>query len=68
MVGGGVLDIGSPVRVIRDPWFGVLGTVSSLPPEPQQLASGSKARVLEVECSDGRRLTVPRANVEIVST
>ena len=68
VVGGGVLDIGSPVRVIRDPWFGVLGTVSSLPPEPQQLASGSKARVLEVECSDGRRLTVPRANVEIVST
>lgn len=67
-IGGGILDIGSPVRVIRDPWFGVLGTVCGLPPEPQQLASGSKARVLEVECSDGRRLTVPRANVEIVST
>jgi len=67
-VGGGVLDIGSPVRIIRDPWFGVLGTVSDLPSEPQQLATGSKARVLEVKCSDGRRLTVPRANVEIVST
>ncbi len=68
VIGGGVLDIGSPVRIIRDPWFGILGTVSRLPPEPQQLASGSRARVLEVECSDGRRLTVPRANVEIVST
>ncbi len=67
-VGGGVLDIGSPVRIIRDPYFGVLGTVSNLPPEPQELATGSKARVLEVTCHDGRRLTVPRANVEIVST
>ncbi len=67
-VGGGVLDIGSPVRIIRDPYFGVLGTVSNLPHEPQQLATGSKARVLEVKCNDGRRLTVPRANVEIVST
>ena len=67
-VGGGVLEIGSPVRIIRDPWFGVLGKVCALPHEPQLLATGSKARVLKVECSDGRRLTVPRANVEIVST
>ncbi len=67
-VGGGVLDIGSPVRIIRDPYFGVLGSVSALPPEPQELPTGSKARVLEVHCADGRRLTVPRANVEIVST
>ncbi len=67
-VGGGVLDIGSPVRIIRDPYFGVLGTVSHLPPEPQLLETGSKARVLEVNCADGRQLSVPRANVEIVST
>lgn len=67
-VGGGVLDIGSPVRIIRDPYFGVLGTVSGLPSELQELATGSHARVLEVACGDGRKLTVPRANVEIVST
>lgn len=65
-VGGGVLEVGSPVRIIRDPYFGVLGEVASLPPEPQVLGSGSKARVLEVKTREGTRVTVPRANVEIV--
>ena len=64
--GGGVLDEGSSVRIIRDPYFGVIGTVASLPSEPQVLESGSKARVLEVACSGGQRLIVPRANVEII--
>jgi biotin carboxyl carrier protein len=60
------LEVGSPVRIIRDPHFGIIGTVAALPPEPHVLDSGSKARVLEVESADGRRLTVPRANVEII--
>jgi hypothetical protein len=64
--GGGVLEEGASVRIIRDPYFGVIGTVASLPSEPQVLESGSKARVLEVACSGGRRLIVPRANVEII--
>lgn len=63
--GGGTLEVGTPVRIIRDPWFGMLGSVSSLPSQPQTLASGSKARVLDVKCSDGETRTVPRANVEI---
>jgi hypothetical protein len=67
-VGGGVLEIGSHVRLIRDPYFGELGTVAALPTEPQVLESGSKARVLEVDCQSGRRVTVPRANVEIVES
>jgi hypothetical protein len=62
----GVLEIGTPVRVIRDPHFGVLGTVSALPEQPAVLGSGSKARVLEVATADGQRLTVPRANVELI--
>lgn len=65
-VGGGVLQLGSHVRLIRDPYFGELGTVTGLPHEPQLLASGSKARVLEVRCQTGRDVIVPRANVEIV--
>ena len=65
--GGGILEIGSPVRIIRDPHFGVLGSVTDLPPEPQVLPTGSKARVLHVRCRDGQSLVVPRANVEIVS-
>ena len=44
----GQLEIGRTLRVIRDPWFGMIGQVSGLPAEPHVLGSGSKARVLEV--------------------
>lgn len=63
---GSLLRIGAPVRVIRDPYFGVLGTVSGLPPEPHVLASGSRARVLEVTFESGEGAIIPRANVEII--
>lgn len=62
----GVLEVGTPVRIIRDPHFGVLGTVAALPEQPAVLGSGSKARVLEVATVAGQRLTVPRANVELI--
>ena len=62
----GVLEIGTTVRVIRDPYFGRLGQVSALPAEPAVLGSGSKARVLEVAFSDGSTAVVPRANVELI--
>jgi len=61
-----VLEVGSPVRVIREPYFGRLGTVSALPAELQALGSESRARVLEVELEGGERTVVPRANVELV--
>jgi hypothetical protein len=64
----GLLEIGTQVRLIRDPHFGALGTVSALPSEPAVLGSGSKARVLEVALADGRRVTVPRANIELIET
>jgi len=64
----GLLEIGTQVRLIRDPYFGLLGSVSALPNEPAVLGSGSKARVLEVTLADGRRVTVPRANVELIET
>ena len=62
----GRLEPGSPVRIIRDPYFGLIGKVSALPPEPQALDSGSKARVLEVEFDTGEAVVVPRANVELI--
>lgn len=62
----GLLDVGTSVRVIRDPYFGVLGTVASLPPEPQVLGSESRARVLNVETTAGETVVVPRANVELI--
>lgn len=63
----GFLEPGTSVRIIRDPYFGMIGDVASLPPEPTVLGSGSKARVLEVKMEDGQQLIVPRANVEIIA-
>ncbi|MHC4966851.1 MAG: hypothetical protein ACYTGE_18345 [Planctomycetota bacterium] len=62
----GQLDVGRPVRIIRDPYFGLIGSVHALPPEPQALDSGSKARVLEVKLDSGESVTIPRANVELI--
>lgn len=66
VAGGGELALGTLVRVIRDPHFGMLGTVKRLPHEPAVLGSGSKARVLEVLLASGDSVIVPRANVELI--
>jgi hypothetical protein len=63
---GGLLEPGTSVRIIRDPHFGLIGDVASLPSEPAVLASGSKARVLDVRLDSGQTVTVPRANVELI--
>ncbi len=60
------LAVGSPVRVIRHPYFGQLGTVVDLPSPLQKLNSESIARILEVELDSGERAVVPRANVEMI--
>lgn len=63
----GLLEVGTQVRIIRDPYFGQIGTVDGLPPEPHVLGSGSKARILTVNTEASGTVTVPRANVEIIS-
>ena len=60
------LEIGSPVRIIREPYFGALGKVSRLPPELMQIETEAKVRVLEVELQNGEKVIVPRANVEMI--
>jgi hypothetical protein len=60
------LTIGTPVRVIREPYFGAIGSVTALPPELQVLKSEARVRVLEVEFGDGSRSVIPRANVELI--
>jgi transcription antitermination factor NusG len=60
------LTVGYPIRVIREPYFGRLGKVSTLPPVLQKLESESSARVLEVEFEDGTKAIIPRANVEML--
>lgn len=63
---GQLLDIGSHIRVIREPYFGMIGNVTKLPPEPVLIPSGATVRVLDAQLADGRNITVPRANVEII--
>jgi hypothetical protein len=60
------LEVGTPIRLIRDPYFGRLGKVVELPPELQEIETGARVRVLVAELEDGQRVTIPRANVEIV--
>lgn len=60
------LEIGSPVRIIRAPYFGIIGKVVELPIQLTELESGTIVRVLIAKLPDGRRVTVPRANVEII--
>jgi len=60
------MKAGTPVRIIREPYFGAMGHVVSLPVELQVVETESKVRVLKAELSDGRKVLVPRANVEII--
>jgi hypothetical protein len=63
----GFLSIGSEIRIIRDPHFGELATVSELPVELQELETEAKVRVLKAKLKKtGEEIILPRANVEIV--
>ncbi len=66
-LGEGKMKIGSVVRIIRYPYFGAIGTVVDLPIELQKIETESPVRVVKVKLQDGRIVTVPRANVEIIS-
>jgi len=60
------LSPGTIVRIIREPWFGQIATVTGLPPELQVIESGAKVRVLRAELGSGEQVTIPRANVELI--
>jgi hypothetical protein len=62
----GGLVIGSIVRIIREPNFGMIGKVTALPVDLQAIETESKVRILEVELEDGKKTILPRANVEII--
>lgn len=56
---------GTKVRIIREPYFGKIGTVKSLPVHLQEIYTMSKVRIVEVTI-DEKDVIVPRANVEII--
>jgi hypothetical protein len=60
------LKPGDPLRIIREPRFGEICKLVSLPSELQKMESETMVRVMEVEFSDGKRSLVPRANVEVI--
>jgi hypothetical protein len=62
----GLINVGSPIRLIREPYFGQLATVTALPEEPQEIPTEAHVRVLTAKLSDGAAVTVPRANVELI--
>lgn len=63
------LTIGTPIRVIREPYFGKLATVTELPPQLAEVDSGAHVRVLKAKLEEGGdEVTVPRANVEIIAS
>jgi len=62
----GGLAPGTKIRIIREPYFGELGTVLELPVPLYLLESESGVRVLVASLEDGRKVTIPRANVEII--
>ncbi len=64
----GNLSLGTPIRIIREPYFGKLASVSGLPPQLTVIGSGASVRVLEAKLADGSVVIVPRANVEIIET
>lgn len=60
------LEIGTTVRVIRQPNFGKIGKVVSLPEKLYKVQSETLVRVLEAKLEDGETQIIPRANVEVI--
>jgi hypothetical protein len=61
------MQIGSMVRIIREPHFGEVAKVVSLPEKPTKIPSEAKVRVVEIETiKGGEKMVLPRANVEII--
>jgi len=60
------LEIGGMIRIIRQPNFGKIGRITALPEQLFKVESETKVRILEAELEDGKKVTLPRANVEVI--
>ncbi len=63
-----VLEPGTLIRVIRQPNFGKIAKVISLPEELTKVESETLVRVLEAQFEDGSKMILPRANVEVIES
>jgi len=62
----GGIQVGDLIRIIREPYFGAIARVRTLPAELQLIPTESQVRVLVATLPDGRDVTIPRANVEMI--
>ncbi len=62
----GRLELGRLVRIIREPYFGQLATVTALPSEPALIETEAHVRVVNLQLRDGSGVVLPRANVELI--
>jgi len=58
--------VGSKVRIIRDPYFGLIGKVSALPAELVKMKTETMVRAAEVTLDNGTKKIIPRANLEVI--
>ena len=61
-----IISIGSKVRVIREPFFGQIGSVNSLPTKPSKMRTETMSRVAEIKFDNGRKELIPRSNLEVI--
>ncbi len=60
------LEIGSLIRVIRQPDFGEIGRITELPEPLTEVESETLVRVLKAKLNNGKEVLIPRANVEVI--
>lgn len=59
------LQVGTPVRIAREPNTGSVGQVTNLPKTPQLIDNGLRVRCAEIALVTGEKLMVPLANLEV---
>jgi hypothetical protein len=66
--GSGILPMkaGAQVRALRAPHLGKVGTVVDLPARPQRIESGAWLPVAVVDLDDGKQVSIPLANLELI--
>ncbi len=61
------VQVGRKVRVVRQPYLGLVGTVVALPEGMTLLPNGLRVRAADVRLDDGTRVVVPLSNLEILA-
>ena len=61
-----IISIGSKIRVIREPYFGLIGTVTKLPSELIKIDTETVVRVAEILFDNGSKKIIPRPNLEVI--